>query len=155
MTFTWTLSGHGWADCLVADDQTQAEATASYITLAPNDLLEAVTRIVAMPGETRAQFEAEPTIFRWIFFREGDHVWIQMLQMPDRQRHDKAGIQLWSSWQTVDTLARAIIRGFDTVASERGESRYQDKWGHPFPRTELEKLRAVWRQYQSGGSSEG
>ena len=30
MSFTWTLGGHGWADCTVADSQAQAQATASY-----------------------------------------------------------------------------------------------------------------------------
>jgi len=93
------------------------------------------------------QFEAEPTVVRWIFFREGADVWVQLLRLPDRDRHDKAGFQIWSSWQTVDTIARAFISGFDAVAAEYGESRYQDKWGHPFPSTELEKLRAAWRQH--------
>lgn len=147
MSFTWTLSGHGWADCVLCDDETWAELTASYITMAPDDLLEAVTRVVFQHGETRVQFEAEPTAYRWIFHREGDAVWIQVLELPDSRLHDKAGTEIWSSWQTVGSVARAVIRGFDDVAAEHGESRYQDRWGQPFPRPGLEKLRAAWRQY--------
>lgn len=149
MSLTWTLSGRGWAECVVRDDQTSAEMTASYISAAPDDLLEAATRVVLRQGETRVQFEAEPTAYRWIFRREQDEVWIQVLELPDSSRHDKAGMQIWSSWQTVSTVARAIIRGFDDVAAEHGESQYQDSWGHPFPRPGLEKLRAAWRQYRT------
>jgi len=153
MSLTWTLRGRGWADCVVADDQTQAEATASYITLAPDDLLTAVTRVVLYQGETRVQFEAEPTAFRWIFYREGDQVWVQLLQLANGTLDDKAGTQIWSSWQTVDTVARAVIRAFDHVAAKHGTSRYHDKWGHPFPNAELEKLRTAWRHHKPAADS--
>lgn len=149
MSFTWTLAGHGWADCTVADDHAEAEATASYISAAPEDLLTAVARLIAGAKQARAQFEAEPTAYRWIFYREGDDVWIQLLQLPDRGRHDKAGTEIWSSWQTTDTLARAIIRGFDEAARKYGESGYHGKWGSPFPRIELEALRNARRDHHS------
>lgn len=138
MSFSWVLNGRGWADCTVADEQSQAEATASYITTAPEDLLTAVTRLILGERETRAQFEAEPTAYRWRFHRGDDDVWVQLLQLSDGRRNDNAGTEIWSSWQTTDTLARAIIRGFDEVARTYGESGYHGKWGSPFPRTELE-----------------
>lgn len=67
----WTLSGRGWADCTISDHQAETEVTASYISTAPEDLLTAVARLVTGEAEARAQFEAEPTAFRWIFYREG------------------------------------------------------------------------------------
>lgn len=147
MSFTWTLTGHGWADFTVADDHAEAKATASYITAAPEELLAAVTRLIVGDKEARAQFEAEPTAYRWIFHRESDDVWIQLLQLADRAKHDKAGTEIWSSWQTTDTLARAIIRGFDEVAHKYGDSGYHGKWRSPFPRAELEALRSAWREH--------
>jgi hypothetical protein len=36
MSFTWTLSGPGWACCTVADNYAEAEATASDISDAPD-----------------------------------------------------------------------------------------------------------------------
>jgi hypothetical protein len=148
MSFTWTLAGYGWADFTVADDQAEAEAAASYITAAPEGLLTAVARLIVGEKETRAQFEAEPTAYRWIFHREGDDIWMQILQLADRSKHDKAGTEIWSSWQTTGTLARAIIRGFDEVAHKYGESGYHGKWGSPFPRTELGALRNAWREHR-------
>lgn len=148
MSVTWSLAGSGWADIVVADHQAEAEATASYITTAPEDLLTAVARLVLGENETRAQFEAEPTAFRWIFYREGTDVWTRLLELPDGRKHDNAGTEIWSSWQTVDTVARAVVRCFDEVASKYGESGYRGKWNEHFPRFELEALRAAWRASQ-------
>ncbi|MFF2119124.1 hypothetical protein ACFVXH_17535 [Kitasatospora sp. NPDC058184] len=145
----WTLDGPGWADCRVTDGQNDAEVTASYITNAPEDLLTAIARLVSGEAETRAQFEAEPTAFRWIFYREGDDVWIRLLRLPDGARHDNAGTEIWSTQQDVDTVARAVIRCFDDAATKYGESGYRGKWGEHFPRTELEALRSLWRTHRS------
>ena len=71
MRITWTLKAHGWADCTLEDDHAQVELAVSYITTAPEDLLTAVARLALGETETRAQFEAEPTAYRWIFYREG------------------------------------------------------------------------------------
>lgn len=148
MSVTWNLNGNGWADIVVADQQAEAQITASYITTAPEDLLTAVARLILSEHETRAQFEAEPTAFRWIFHREGNDVWIQLLELSDGRKHDNAGTEIWSSWQTVDTVARAVVRCFDDVAHKYGESGYHGKWNEHFPRSELEALRAAWRASQ-------
>ncbi|WP_370949666.1 hypothetical protein AB5J62_19460 [Amycolatopsis sp. cg5] len=145
MSVTWHLNGTGWADVVVADHETDVEVTASYITAAPEDLLTAVARLICGEGETRAQFEAEPTAFRWIFYREASDVWIRLIELPDGRLQDNAGSEIWSSWQTVDTLARAVIRCFDEVARKYGESGYRGRWNEHFPRSELEALRAAWR----------
>jgi hypothetical protein len=153
MSMIWNLNGTGWADIVVADHQREAEATASYITAAPEDFLTAVARLVLGEGETRAQFEAEPTAFRWIFYREGNDVWIRLLELPDGRNHDNDGTEIWSSWQTVDTVARAVVRCFDDVVSKYGESGYRGKWNQHFPRSELEALRAAWRASQHNESA--
>ena len=120
--------------------------------MCPEELLAAVTRLLIGESETRALFEAEPTAFRWIFSREGDAVWIRMLRLPNGRRHDRAGVEIWSTQQALDTLARSVIRCFDEVARTYGESGYHGKWGHPFPRSELETLRGHWRSRQSAGA---
>ncbi|MFJ4849345.1 MULTISPECIES: hypothetical protein [unclassified Streptomyces] len=148
LRLVWTLSGHGWADCTVADDRAEAAITASYITTAPEDLLTAVARLLAGETETRAQFEAEPTAFRWIFARVGSDVRIRLLEMAHSGKNDAAGAEIWSSRQHVDAVARAVIRCFDEVARKYGDSGYHGKWGGNFPRVELEALRHIWRAGQ-------
>ncbi|MDX2815512.1 hypothetical protein ABZ312_20470 [Streptomyces sp. NPDC006207] len=148
MRITWTLAGSGWADCTLEDRQTKVELTASYISNAPEELLTAVARLVAGETETRAQFEAEPTAYRWIFYREGKDTWVRVLELRDGSDHDNKGTEIWSSRLSIHQLARAVIRCFDEVAQTDGESGYRGKWGEHFPRTELEALRRLWRTHR-------
>jgi hypothetical protein len=143
LRLAWRLDGHGWADCTVTDRQAAIVLTASYITSAPEELLTALAQLIAGETETRAQFEAEPTAYRWIFYREDEHVWIRILELRDGSDHDNKGTEIWSSQYPIDELARAAIRCFDDVARTYGESGYRGKWGEHFPRTELEALRRL------------
>ncbi|MFJ6556919.1 hypothetical protein ACIQNT_32550 [Streptomyces luteogriseus] len=88
---TWTLGAHGWAECTLEDHQAKAELTASYITSAPEEFLTGVARLVAGETETCAQFEAEPTAYRWIFHRHGEDVRVRMLELRDGSDHDTRG----------------------------------------------------------------
>lgn len=148
LRFAWVLSGRGWAKCIVSDDEAEAEVTASYITAAPEDLLTAVFRLIVGETECRVQFEAEPTAFRWIFYREGTSVSIRLLELAHGDDHDNAGTEIWSTRQDIDVLARAVIRCFDEVVRKYGESAYRGKWREDFPRAELEALRTAWREYR-------
>ncbi|QES52043.1 hypothetical protein DEJ50_32870 [Streptomyces venezuelae] len=109
--------------------------------------MTAVTRLIVGETESRAQFEAEPTAFRWIFCREGIDVWIRVLELAHGSDHDNKGTEIWSAQQNIDVVARAVIRCFDEVVREYGESAYRGKWGEHFPRTELEALRTAWREH--------
>lgn len=108
-----------------------------------------MARLVAGETETRVQFEAEPTAFRWIFCRDGDTVRLRLLELRHGGVHDDAGTELWSGTLGADGLARAVVRCFDEVATVYGESGYRGKWGEHFPRSELEALRRVWRAHRS------
>lgn len=150
MRMAWTLDGSGWANCTVEDQQAKVELTASYITNAPQEFLTAVARLVSGDTETRVQFEAEPTAFRWTFYRQGDDVWIRLLELRRGSDHDSKGTEIWSSHLHVDALARAVIRCFDEVVQTYDESGYRGKWGEHFPRTELEALRRLWNAHRHG-----
>lgn len=115
--------------------------------------MTAVARLVAGEKETRAQFEAEPTVFRWIFHREGDAVWLRLLELGHTGDHDNVGMELWSGALDVDGIARAVIRCFDEVARVYGESGYRSKWGEHFPRDELEALGRIRQTHRSVGDS--
>jgi hypothetical protein len=121
---TWRLGAHGWAECTLEDHHAKAEFTASYITSAPEEFLTAVARLLAGEMETRVQFEAEPTAYRWIFYRQGEDVWIRILQLRDGSDHDNRGTDVWSSQLGIEQLVHAVIRCFDEVAHTYGESSY-------------------------------
>ena len=146
LSFTWTLRYHGWAVSTIADDHGQAEAIASDVTGGPEYLLRAVTSIVQGAATARAEFEAEPTAFRWFFRRDGSDAEIRLIKAPDRRSPDSEGIIIWSGRYAIDTLARAILDGFDDAVSELGEDNYRSQWGRAFPRDDVEALRAAWHQ---------
>jgi hypothetical protein len=145
MSFTWTPGWAGSADCTISDGKSEGRARASYISAAPEDFLNGVTRVVLGARLTKVQFEGEPAARRWIFHRYGEYVDIDLLLLEDGQWPDAEGHVVWKSRrQTVDALARAVIDGFDRVAQDPGEDIYRKKWLSSFPRAELEDLRAAW-----------
>jgi hypothetical protein len=145
LSLTWTLPGAGWANCHIEDPHGQADIIASYISPAPEELISAVARLVLGATEQRVQFNAEPTIYRWIFNQDRRQVHIRVFALPDETFPDAAGTLAWTSRQPVDTLARATVRAFDQVEQEHGEAGYLEQWRSPFPRQELEALRTAWR----------
>ncbi|MFC8512813.1 hypothetical protein [Streptomyces sp. NPDC057257] len=143
LTITWTLHHHGWALCKVADHSGEAEALASYVTSGPEQFLQAVARIALTDTEARAEFEGEPEVYRWLFRREGTDVEIDLLRANTSRTPDSSAAVLWSSRHAITSVVRAALRAFDKVAHELGEDGYASQWGRPFPRTELEALRAA------------
>ena len=129
----------------MSDGESTFEALASYVTDAPEGFITAVARLVLGEPTTRAEFEAEPTAYRWIFQRNGDDVDIRLLELESRRLPDGVGLAVWSSLQTIDALARAVVRAFDAVVTEHGVDGYQAMWGRPFPDIELNALRSAWR----------
>ena len=130
---TWTLIHHGWAVCAITDGDSAVETVASYVTDSPEQLLIAVARLLLGEGQAEAEFEAEPTVFRWTFRRDGSSVAGQVDDV------------LWRGRRPLAAFARVVIRAFDDVAHEHGDDGYLAMWGRPFPRTELEALRRAWR----------
>lgn len=144
MSFTWTVMGVGSADCVIADNQSEARVRVSYISTAPESFLHGVTRLVLGARHIKIHFEGEPVSRRWIFDRYGEYVDIQILRLDHGQLPDSEGRIAWESRrQTVQALARAVIKGFDHLADDPGEARYLKEWTHPFPRQELEDLRTA------------
>jgi hypothetical protein len=150
LTFTWTLRYQGWAFCTVADDHGQAEVIASDITGGPEYLLHAVTSLAQGAASARAEFEAEPTAFRWFFRRDGSDAETRLVRAADSSSPDSEGSVIWSGRHSIDALARAILDGFDQAVSELGEDNYRVQWGRPFPREHVEALRGAWRQITEG-----
>ncbi|OKI10359.1 hypothetical protein A6A06_06010 [Streptomyces sp. CB02923] len=110
-----------------------------------------MARVVAGEVESRVQFEAEPTAYRWIFYRGGGDVWVRVLRLAHGGEHDNKGVEIWSAQLPVGVLAGAVIRCFDEVARCYGESAYRSTWGEHFPRAELEDLRRLWEADADAG----
>ena len=131
------------------DDHNQSEAIASDVTSGPEYLLRLVISITKGAETAQAALEAEPAEFRWLFRRCGSDVKIRLAKAPDRSSPDSEEIVMWSGFHAIETLARAVLEGFDYAVSELGEENYRSQGGRAFPRDDIEALRAAWHQISS------
>jgi hypothetical protein len=95
-----------------------------------------VSQLVAGESETRAQFDAEPTAYRWIFYRHGDDVWIRILErglragIGGRTGQKSSGSGRWARVQrTSGSHAGPALDRVPVRASLAGDSRAFDVRG--------------------------
>jgi hypothetical protein len=147
LSFTWTLSGSGWADCVVADTVAEAQLIVSYITDAPEELIGAVRDVASgESADRKVMFEAEPNGYLWTLSPDGDAVDIDIVEYADTSLRNRPGAVLWATRQPIVTLARCVLRGFDRVAADLGDDRWYADWKRPFPHRELTALRTAYHK---------
>jgi hypothetical protein len=149
--FKWRLEGSGWASCVVADEVGEAEVVASYVTDGPEQFLRAVANVTYDDRPTRAEFEAEPLVFRWYFERDDKTVTIRLVETRETGAPDNSGRTIWSGRHAADVLLRAVVRAFDAVLNDLGDAEYEAQWGRPFPHSEVEAVRAAYRRQRRLG----
>ena len=64
--FDYRLVGTGWSEARVADAHRHAVSTASYLSDALGNTIEAVAPVVEGAGEPRCSWDEEPGEYRWI-----------------------------------------------------------------------------------------
>lgn len=69
LSIQYNLTGRGWSECIIEIDDQQAHLTASYLSNALADLLDAVAAVVRGADEATASFTEEPGEYRWRFRR--------------------------------------------------------------------------------------
>lgn len=141
-TFTWQVEEAGWALCTV-DEVSMA---VSYLFDAPPELITAVCRLLEGADEQRVQLSDEPSAHRWWFTRDGDDVRMRIVRVRNMDLPDTTGEEVWWSVQPLAVVARAVIRAFDHVAWQFDDQTYLARWRRPFPRQELDVLRAMYRR---------
>jgi len=157
MEFTYRLTGKGWAEARIADESGWAAMTASYLSDALGDLLEAVGLLLEGASKARCSWEEEPGEYRWIFVRaDGNDVNLKILAFDDMYAQpaalpgvaqfspqpDEHGELRFSTTQPLGVLARAIADGAAAALAEYGEAGYLAQWVEaPFPTAHLAMIR--------------
>lgn len=116
--------------------------TASYLSDALGNLLEAVGVLLEGADESACSWDQEPGENRWLFTRTGPSVHLRILALPDQfpPRPDAEGALVFETRQPLETLAAAVADGAAAVLATHGEQKYLDLWvDHPFP-TDLLRL---------------
>ncbi|WP_431972100.1 hypothetical protein [Nocardia sp. bgisy134] len=140
MTMTWELAGTGWVRVHVSDNGNEAKAIASYLTEAPEDMLNAVASLRSGDATARVFFEAEPNAYIWLFDSTDSKVHIRLVGREYSDDPDSAETELWSTYQTLDHLVCTVIGAFEEVARQHGDDGYLKEWCRPFPHAALQAL---------------
>ncbi len=144
LEFTYRVTGKGWSRARIADEHAWVELTASYLSDALGDLLEAVGWILEGAAEARCSWQEEPGEYRWIFTREGSDVRLRILAFADQMvmQPDDEGQLVFETVQPESVLAATIADGAQAVLAEMGETAYLAEWiDAPFPTAHLEMIR--------------
>jgi hypothetical protein len=144
MEFTYRLTGLGWSEARIADDETTATITASYLSDALGDLLAAVGLLLEGAAGARCSWDEEPGEYRWIFVRDEESVHLRVLGFAELWggESDDRGATVFETRQPLTTLAAAIADGAAAVLAEHGLAGYVARWAEaPFPSSRLTMIR--------------
>jgi hypothetical protein len=142
--FSYRLTGSGWAEARIADEQAWVTLPASYLSDALGVLLEAVGVLLEGGAESRCSWEEEPGEYRWIFQRRDDSIHLRVLAFRDQmaEEPDDQGALVFETTQPLREIAGAIADGAEAVLTEYGEAEYLRRWvEHPFPADHLAMIR--------------
>jgi hypothetical protein len=143
----YNLTGSGWAECIVEINDRQVRLTASYLSDALADLLDAVECVVRVIEDTTALFIEEPGEYRWRFQRVSpDRLSVKIIEFSDAWQHrppDEEGELILEVECRLRSFAGAILSASQQVLATHGLDGYREQWvRHDFPIELQAKLKA-------------
>lgn len=158
VTFTYELTGTGWADCEFQVNGHTVTLTASYLTDALEDLVSAVVALMLGHPRAVATFTEEPGQYRWILEAQpGDTVRIRVLEYLSGWGDvpDERGRVMLDDVSPVADLGAAVLGGADAVLARYGAQGYHERWvQHEYPRQKVEHLRTLVREHGQHGAEQ-
>jgi len=176
--FEFELTGQGWAQVGLADDDGRIRRTQARLLSHPDPLLELLRAVRGLvsgmvdgscgwqdePGETRwvdtrnagrVQHQDPPGEDRWVFSRDESRVHIEVRRLTgSRIRSPSDPIPddvVFTCSTEVAELQRAVVQGASEALTRHGLDGYRALWGSELPVAELE----VMRSQQPGGWKPG
>lgn len=154
--FDYKLTGSGWSEARIADDDGHAIVTASYLSDALRSLLEAVALVVEGQAEARFSWDEEPGEYRWVLTREADALIIKILAFDKLwgDEPDAVGRRVFATLQDPMRVGRAVLSAAQRLIDDLGEAEYERQWvEHPFPTGALDRLRTALRSARGGADN--
>ena len=133
----YNLTGRGWSECIVEINDKNARLTASYLSDALADLLNAVISVVRGNDEATALFMEEPGEYRWQFKRISKERLSVRILWFDETLNNRLGLEGKVILETecrLRTFAGATLSASQRVLEIYGLEGYRERWGnHNFP----------------------
>lgn len=136
ISFTYRLTGSGWALATIANEQSEMKIPASYLCDALRDFVDAVQSLF-VADSAQCMWEQEPGLVIWELRRDGPNVAVKVFW--DEWDHEG------ESFAGDDDLLRfsgQVDRELDGLLVTWGADGYLRKWHlHPFPHEAHTKLK--------------
>jgi hypothetical protein len=148
VTFTYRLTGTGWADADVRVGEASAHASASYLGDALGELLDAVLAVAEGAATARASWDEEPGEYRWLLDLDGTELRVRLLDFREWrgvvESPDEEGEVLFDQRCDLNEFGAAVVAAARGVIDEYGIDGYREKWvEHDFPLEQLTRLEAL------------
>ncbi len=149
LKFEYRLSGLGWADGFIEVKEQQCYFTASYLTNALDDFLEAIISITPscvphdeLQQQSTFQFCAEPSGTRWILKRvKNDHIYVQVISYKDIDHEIDPEKEMEIEIPLLQ-FVEIVVKELDLLIKTHGLVGYRECWyEHDFPLTNFLKLK--------------
>ena len=149
IAFSYKLTGHGWADATISDGVTEAQLTASYLSDALRDLVEAVVSLMQGADRAMCLWLGEPWEHHWILERQGDDVGVTIVwfDYPCSQSLNERGKVIFSTRCGLRKFAMILLNQLWQLLKDWGIDGYRTRWGHAFPMVEYRTLEEMIRNY--------
>lgn len=152
--FDYRLVGAGWAEGRIADDDGGCTITASYLSDALGNLLEAVVAVLQGAAESRCSWDEEPGEYRWVFACTGSELRLRILAFDELwgEKPDSDGQVLFATVQSPVAIGAAVLATATALLKEHGLEGYREKWVEfDFPSEALARLESVVRRLRANG----
>ncbi|KRB93810.1 hypothetical protein [Noviherbaspirillum sp. Root189] len=140
----YRLTGTGWAECELSDEEASCVVTASYLSDALRNLVLAATAVISGFNRVAFGFDEEPGEYRWVITTSRiNEIDLQILEFNElwSGKLDDEGRLLFHTRCLPDTFADAVHVAAQKILNELSAQGYEDKWSeHPFPMAQLQEL---------------
>jgi hypothetical protein len=134
LSFTYQLTGSGWALATIANEQAEMKVPASYLCDALRDFVDAVQSLF-VTDRAQCTWDEEPGEVRWEFSRDGTNVAVKVYW-------DYDGGESLLGDDDLLRFSEQVDRELDGLLAAWGDDGYLKKWVlHPFPHEAHAKLR--------------
>jgi hypothetical protein len=149
--FFYFLTGSGCAAACIADTTSSANLTASYLSDALANLLEAVISLASGAVHATCVWDEEPGQYRWTFDRVGAAIHLRITAFdfpydPDGNETLEEGLEFPVFETAIEfrELERSVANAAKEVLDYYGELQYAQMWVmYPFPTALLERLQSL------------
>ncbi|WP_157670219.1 hypothetical protein [Chitinibacter sp. GC72] len=143
-TIDYSLTGTGWAECIISSKDYKCEISASYLSDALGSLVVSAIAILSGAQTISIGFDEEPGEYRWcIKLIDADKIQLTILGFTQLWGllPDSEGDQLFSTELTTIEFGIAIRDAAQNIFNKHGVVGYKERWSaHDFPSEQLSLL---------------